>query len=523
MRRIIRSAVALLFTAIALISQVRAEDSIPLAASSRLFEDLPFFAPWYGTSNPASISTFTMETVNLARAGYSMKNEDFRIYNQPAESSSFYAETQGYLEMGKLSFFGAFGYQNNRYQDVIYNSTLMFNSLNPYIIGDTVPDTQLKEGFELSGKASLRMNNRLSVAIGADYNAAVGAKQKDPRNKNNIASLRITPGIIYDIGKFKLGLNGSVYTSSNEILFSVEGNWKRDLFILQGLGYYKVEPDLTSYSELYSGKGYSGGLQASYEAGNISNTAEVQYLYLKEEVRSGSSYRIIDGVATTNSLVFSDMLRIESGSVYHLFSLNGAFSGLSGDEVLQRMYTVRKPTYSYDSLATISWIENKHLLSDVTIKAGYRHIAMSQADEVKSQIGGNLIFGYYSSGHYPLQTYGEMNIMSMTATAFIEKMFISGSMRITPAAEVLYRKNLSADLSFKEQAQSIPEMVYSDYNVMGADLVGISFKLRFERYLKAKTLRSVYFLPEADMSFASGEESETLTNSFFNLALGLTF
>ncbi len=395
MRRLIRSAVTLLFTAVALKGQVRAEDSIPLTSGSRLFEDLPFFAVWYGTTNPASLSTFTMQTVNLARAGYSYKNEDIRLYNQPSEASSFYAETQGYLEMGDLSFFGAFGYHNNRYQDVIYNSTLMFNTLNPYIVGDTVPDTQMKEGFELSGKASLKMTSRLSVAIGADYYTAVGAKQKDPRNMNNIATLRITPGVIYDLGKFKVGLNGSIYSSSNEISFSVEGNWKRDLFILQGLGYYKVEPDLTSYSELYAGSGYSGGMQASYEAGNVSNIAEIRYVYLKEEVRSGSSYRVIDGISTTNSIVFSDLLRITRGRVNHLYSLGGTFSGLSGDEVVQRMYTVRKPTYSYDSLATISWIENKHLLSDVSLNAEYRRIALTESSEVKSQIGGKMIFGYY--------------------------------------------------------------------------------------------------------------------------------
>ncbi len=102
-------------------------------------------------------------------------------------------------------------------------------------------------------------------------------------------------------------------------------------------------------------------------------------------------------------------------------------------------------------------------------------------------------------------------------------MFISGSMRITPGAEVFYRKNLSSDLSFVEQEQSIPEMLYNDYDVMGADLFGASLKLRFERYVHSGTIKSVYFLPEADIAFNSSEDSQTLTNYFINATIGLTF
>ena len=167
---------------------------LPLLPAAGLFEDLPLFAPWTNTSNPAALSTFSMTNLNLAQAGYSHKQEDIRLYIQPETTSSFYAETKGYMKLGKLSLSGAFGYQNDHYDGLIYNSTMMFNSLNPYIIGDTVPGTQIKEGFDLAGQASMRVNDRLSVAVGAEYNAAIGSKQKDPRNKNNITSLRITPG-----------------------------------------------------------------------------------------------------------------------------------------------------------------------------------------------------------------------------------------------------------------------------------------------------------------------------------------
>lgn len=523
MKKFLKPALLIFIAAGSFIVPAMADDTIAISSGSRLFEDLPLFAPWTNTSNPAALSTFSMANLNMAQAGYSHKKEDIRLYIQPESTSSLYAETRGYMKLGKLSLSGSFGYENDHYDGLMYNSTMMFNSLNPYIIGDTIPDTQIKEGFDLTGQASMRINERLSVAVGADYNAAIGSKQKDPRNRNNITSLRITPGMIYDLGKLKLGISGSVFTSSNEISFSVEGNWKRDLFILQGLGYYKDEPEISYYSELYSGTGYSAGIQASYETGSLINTAEFVFNSVKEEARSGSSYRLIDGIATTNSLIFSDMLRIGSGGAYHTISLNGTLSGMSGDEVLQRLYPVRKPTYSYDSLATVSWIEDKHLISDVRVNAGYRYTTLEGKSDIKSDMGGNIAFAYYSSGHYPLQTYGEMETMDLTLSAFINRAYTSGNTRITPGAEVSYRKNMGSSLSFKEQAQSIPEMVYSDFDALKTDLVSGRVSVRIEKFLVGKTVKSLYFLPRFDYIYAINEATETMTGYFIDATLGLTF
>ncbi len=523
MKNLFRPALLLIISVIALTSRSVAQDTISTAAGSRLFDDLHVFAPWTMTTNPAAVSTIYLGRISIAQAGYWSAKDEARLFLQPEESNSFHAETKGYMQLGRISLFGSFGYENNRYNGLIYNSTLMFNSLNPYVIGDTVPDTQSKEGFDLSGQASLKLSDRLSFAVGANYYAAVGAKQKDPRNKNNIATLEISPGVILDLGKLKLGFSGSLFTSSNEISFSVQGNWKRDLFILQGLGYYKDEPEITSYSELYDGNGYSAGIQASWESGSLVNVAEVAYKYSKEEARSGSSYRLIDGVATTNTLLFSDMLRISRSGAFHIMTLDGSLSGLSGDEVLQRMYTVRKPNYSYDSLATVSWISNKHLISDVFVNAGYCYASLNGPGDIKSEIGGNITFRYYTSGHYPLQTYGEMTTTNLALSAFINRVYTSGKTRITPGAEVSYRTNIGSSLSFREQEQSIPEMVYNDYDVLKADLINAKVAVRIEKFLTARAVRSLFFVPRFDYTLAMGETTETMTGYFIDATLGLTF
>jgi hypothetical protein len=88
---------------------------------------------------------------------------------------------------------------------------------------------------------------------------------------------------------------------------------------------------------------------------------------------------------------------------------------------------------------------------------------------------------------------------------------------------VSYRKNLGSTLSFKEQTQSIPEMVYSDFDVLKADLLRGIITARIERFTSGKTVRSFYIAPRFDYVFAIGDATETMTCYYFDATLGLTF
>ncbi|HUW92029.1 MAG TPA: hypothetical protein VMV74_02610, partial [Bacteroidales bacterium] len=353
-----------------------AADTIPVPAGIRTFEMLPLISPWMGTSNPAALSACNVGNLSLAQAGFMYKNDEIRLMQQPELTTSYDAATKGFMKIGKLSLFGSFGYSNTCFNGLKYNGTMMFNTLNPYLLGDTVSARQFKEQFEMEGKVSYSVNDRITVAAGVEYLSVVGAKQTDPRNKNTISSLRVTPGIIYNLGKTIVGLSGSVYTTSDEISYSVEGNWNQNLFVFLGLGYYRPEPNISYYSQWYTGKGYSGALQASHNSDDILVLAELSYDHFAEEARTGSSFRLIDGITETNQIALSGLLRINRGEAFHLISLKGSLKSLSSDEILQRSYTINKGNYSYDSLATVSWINNKHMISDIRAEARYSYLVL---------------------------------------------------------------------------------------------------------------------------------------------------
>lgn len=501
-----------------------ASDTIPVPDGSSTFDLLPAFRPWMGTCNPGALSLNGIGNLNLIQVGYRHHDDQIRFIQQPEITTVYQAVTKGYMQLGKLDLFGAFGYSNNRYSGSEYNGTLMFNSLNPYLLGDTVPDKQFKEQFQLEGKISYRLSNRLSLAAGVEYLSAVGAKQKDPRNKNNISFLRVTPGVIYDFGKTKIGLSGSVYSSSDEISYSVEGNWNQSLFVLLGLGYYREEVNISSYSEWYKGKGYSGALQVSHDNDDLYMLAELKYDHFNEEARTGSSFRLIDGISGTNDISLSGLLRISHNRTFHLITINGSFKSVGSDEILQRTIKVNKGTYVYDSLATVTWIENKHLITDILGNIRYSFLVLDDQNSIGFETGGGIEVTYFSTEHFPVQNYGQYNAFNLKGTLFLRKLLHLGSLNLTPGLDLSYRVNLGSDISYIVQTRSLPQMVYHDYYITKANVMSGSLSLRLERLLAGnKFIKSLFLIPEGRMVIAPGTEAGNLSGYMVSATAGFIF
>lgn len=503
---------------------VSAADTIAVPRGSRAFDIMPFVLPWTGTSNPAALSETSFGNISLAQAGYTSSDDDIRMIQQPVQYSSYQAATRGFMKLGKVSLFGSFGYSNSGYKGVNYNGTMMFDTYNPYLVGDSVSARQTREQFGMEGKLSYTVNDRINVAVGAEYISAVGARQKDPRNKNTISMLRVTPGITYDLGKTKVGLSGSVYTTSNEMSYRVEGNWNQNLFVFLGLGYFRQEINISSYSQWYVGNGYAGALQASREGDDLYMIAEISYDHYTEEARSGSSFRLIDGITETNDISLSGMLRIERGQAFHILTVKGSLKAVSGDEILQRSYKINAGTYSYDSLATVSWIENKQMITDLGGEVKYTRIVYDSDFNIDLEFGGALLASYYSTEHFPVQSYGFYNTFNLGGSLFARKLLKTSRLLITPGLEAGYRMNIGYDISYIIQPLSIPAMVYHDYYVAKANIISASASVRIEMPLSQnKFVKSLFLIPQGRYAAAPGSEAGDLSGYMIDVVAGLTF
>jgi hypothetical protein len=499
-----------------------AQDQAPSGLNT--FEMLEVIFPWMKTSNTAALSDLNLGNMSLAQTGYMYIDDELTFIQQPEMTSSFNVSTKGFMQLKKISLYGSFGYSNTGFEGLNYNGTMMYNTFNPYLVGDTVSARQSREQFDMQGKVSYKINDRITVGAGAEYMSAVGAKQKDPRNKNTISSLKISPGIIYDFGSTNVGISGSIYTKSNELSYSVEGNWNQNLFVFLGLGYFRQEVNISSYSQWYTGQGYSGALQASHDNDNLFMIAELSYDHFNEEARSGSSFRLIDGITETNNISLSGLLRISRGKASHIFRLNASLKAVNSDEILQRSYTVNKGTYSYDSLATVSWIENKHMINDIGGGLRYSYLVLDSDRNIDIELGGAVVAGYFSTEHFPVQSYGYYNTFNLSGSLFARKLFRTGRLLLTPGLDIGYRMNLGSDISYIIQPLSIPDMVYHDYFVSKADVIKASASVRCEMPLSQNNfVKSLFLIPEGRWASAPGSEAGELSGYMIGAVAGFTF
>jgi hypothetical protein len=506
-------------------SSVVASDTIPEPSGINVFEMMPLICPLMGTSNPAALSLGNFSNINLAGAGYLFSKDEIKLVQQPEKILNWDVVTKGYMRLGKLALFGSFSYSNSGYHGVMYNGTFMFNTPNPFILGDTVPAKQFKEQFDMQGKISYNLTDRIIFGVDAVYQSAVGARGKDPRHKNTISALRITPGVLYDMGKTRLGLSGSFYTTSNEIDYNIEGNYKKDLFFFKGLGYFRPEYETSYYSQWYTGLGYSGAVQVDHSNGIISTLAEVSFERFTEESHYGSSLRFVDGIAWTNKIGLKTLLRIEGDRGDHFISLKSDYNNTYTDQLTYSQTTV----WTESGVAYYLWEiatrkENTYMVSDLSATLSYSYLTFDLTGSPDIDAGVDVTMQAYNAGYYPIEINGTYEFINAGASLHAKKLIKIHSLLIIPGFEVGYILNLMSDISYTPSTYCVPEMAYHDYYVSKADVISAGASVRLELpFSQNNFVKSLFFIPKGSWASAPGTEAGDLSGYMIRATAGITF
>jgi hypothetical protein len=506
-------------------------DTIPLPASIQLFEALPYFYPWLTTSNSAAINDIEVPGFNYFQINAGQKNNVIRYSHQPRTTTSYVVETSGLKKIKKASFLGTFRYTNEIYRDLKYNSTLNFDTWNPYIIGDTIPGVQNKEQFDLNATGGFKVFKKLSFSLCADYSSATGAKQKDPRNLNTLTSLALRPGFIYDFGSFKLGLSASAFNYSDKISISIEGNSYRRIFEFLGLGSYRSGVETSSYSNWYLCKGYEGSIQAYFERNNLKNIFDLTYRSSKEETRSGSNYRLLDGVTNNGFISVKDRLEIGGHHSYQVLDIAAELYQLSSDEYSQGLVNVNhfdedgNVSYTTYAIKTYYSSFNKNIIRDILVQFNYRFIKFRESGLINYEAGGEIRFDYFTRGHYPIEDYGQISSANLIIELRFRKTIPVGKVFISPVFEPMARLNINSgsDLPSKLPVYCFPGIISNDISAMSAQLFGGNLDIEVEKQLSKKFIRS-FFIKSVASYYYSPDFNESASSNFSGrLALGFTF
>lgn len=504
-------------------SRAHSADTLNTTRSKLFFDNIQDLNIWTRSSNPAGIVFFeNLRGVNLVEVKYFRDKKGIKFPAEPGLTNSFNADTRGFKKLGRMTFSGSFSYLNEHYNDLFYNNTQIFDPDNPYILGDTVGGKQQKEGFVLTGSVAFPLSSRLSIGLEVDYENYVGAKLKDPRNKNDISSLTVRPGIIFSSGIFQTGISGGPIVTNNDVSVSVTEDAKYSLLQFLGFGYYKPVLNIYSYSNTYYGSGYTTQAQVKVTKGRYTNFLTAGYISIKEEVRYGSSKRLTDGISVTNILSVSDAQIFKRADNLHQIDVSFNMKRITGTEMMQHFKTVVSGSFRYDTLITDMKTKGKHIATNYTGGLEYRWSGYDGDSESFRLIAG--VNGeYMATSHYPVETNGAQEVMNITPYAGFKKFFLFNSLILIPEIGVRYRTNLHRDKTYTITKWSEPEYQQLDFIARSSGFIRGNAAISIIKETKYKNFPEYFIDLNSSYLYFPQDLTGTEHNFYFGTSVGLIF
>lgn len=463
-------------------------DTLNKSGGKLFFDNITDLNLWVRSSNPAGIAFFeNLKGINLVEVNYSHDKKGTKFPAEPGLTNSYNAITRGYKKLGKLYFTGSFSYVNEQYNDLFYNNTQIFDPDNLYILGDTVGGKQQKEGFLLNGSAAIPLSGKMKLGIAIDYRNYIGAKLKDPRNKNDISSLVVTPGLIFSSGYFNAGISGGPVITNNDVSVSVTEDARYSLLQFLGYGYYKPVLNIYSYSNTYYGSGFNSQVQIRFEKPRYTNFLVAGFNSMTETVKYGSSNRLTDGISAKTVISVSDAQIFKRTGSLHQVDLDFCMVRINGTEMMQHFETVISGSYRYDTLITDKKTTGKHITTNYTGSLEYR-FSRYNGDSESLRINAGLSGEFMKSSHYPVETNGSQQVMNIAPYADLRKFFRFSKTIIIPEIGVRYRTNISRDKTYTVTKWSEPEYQQLDFVarssgfIMGNAAISFIRKTRFKNF-----------------------------------------
>ncbi len=156
--------------------------------------------PWLTSSNASGLSSLQADRTSYVEAFF--RKDDGGLVGNNGSDNALQAGlcTESYVRISdRISFFGRMAYKYTHGKNM-GGPILLDPSYNPVNFYEDSPETtgaKNKEQYIIGGGISYSFNRKWSIGARIDYEAAYGAKRKDPRFQNDWMDLDITIG-----GKF---------------------------------------------------------------------------------------------------------------------------------------------------------------------------------------------------------------------------------------------------------------------------------------------------------------------------------
>lgn len=268
---------------------------------------------WMSSSNAAGNVLDNVGRYSTTHLGYQIEEGSYKRAQIGSKISDLTFSTQGGGVFNKMKGFyawGSFDYKRSNIENAEFNATL-FDPLRgmPYLIADTHKSPWKNQDYNLKFRAATPMLwNSVIFGVEGAFQAAIAAKQNDPRPQTLVGMVSIKPAVTYTSGNNTVGLNLHYYsrredgTPKNKISFSEQMG-----YALRGPGFY--EQGVVSASDglipnrEYNANNVGAGLQYAYSAGKFKIMGSVGYDMKVEDVMSADIATVSEKQVTPEQIL----------------------------------------------------------------------------------------------------------------------------------------------------------------------------------------------------------------------------
>ncbi|GEM_PF-2130378 len=481
---------------------------------------------WEGSSNPAGMAHTNMHDLGNSYFIFNVDEGDFYRPQDASQTNRFGFTTERYQSLGEMTFRGAFTFNSYEEKDRNWGAVVDPFRGTPYIFSDIEGGDWSKQYYNLNFTAtSGRLFGLMYAGLEAHYELHTGARQNDPRPKNNTNNLWARPGLLFPVGNNSdFGITGYISNRNEEISYTlVNHDFQHRWYKMRGVGEFR-RGFMTGHSRAYNGTGFGGGINYAYTFNRGSIIADADIRLYNEEVSDGTS--VVQHGGELDEMTIDAGVSVKLMGTNSLQLIRGSFS--------MTEYTGIEHSQSYDN-SLEQWVtfatSTRYRADHIHAGIDYRYYRTTPNNDyswmagVKAEASNNDVRYLL-----PLSTkeFTDLQVLlngakNLTVSDNNLHLGVKAGYRILIDNELsIHRDLLEGDRSDISENVTIPDYFYltTDYAIIGVNAtysfnIGDTVDSPFYISIKAKR----YDLTHSDISPMFEDKSR----NFLKLSLGMIY
>ena len=490
--------------------------------SPAAMEQLKMQRLWLNSQNASGMVFDDATAFSNVHANYNLQNGNFHRPQEGKKESTIGVSSEGFMNLKNALVWGSFSFQQKNLTDAGYNASITdpFRGM-PYYIIDEHQSNWRNQYYDLRFRASTPlMNNRWALGVEGIYQASLAAKQRDPRVDTRFYTLKIVPGISYQMNDaHRIGLSLRYESIKEDSRMENENSdVDQKYYILYGLG-TAVQGIGSGRVTNYYGDRIGGALQYNFQSPTWNVLLEGSYDIRSEIVEQSFTSPKKDAGVKEKTLRFSGTAYQQGENYSHYLKASYTNRQMEGIQYISK----------YDNTESLDGWEvlYKSIRSTYDTQIASLDYALMRncGNEYNWKLEAGIAYGKQNDEYILPNSW--KNSENIFVNLGGKKNFVVGSKmnnRLLLDIHVAYKKNLSGEYRYggsHADYLSVTGLETADANYLNSDWNRIGASLTYSQLVKADSKTN--FFVKAAFDRVGTKDFNFDNRNYFSFSAGCNF